>query len=142
MDVSVKAKLEPLRNKLGRLVDRGWLRKLPDGRLTTRDPKVVAQAAVHLQWDPERSVRGAPLNHYSIQVGLGRHLIRTFSEDWVVSLTDLTPQVHKAAILVRSGRAAQARLLLPTERVYPTSRSMEENLSPMSVTAEQADLSL
>ncbi|MER0450070.1 hypothetical protein ABR738_36950 [Streptomyces sp. Edi4] len=34
--VSVKAKLEPLRSKLIRLVDRGWLRKLPDGRFTTR----------------------------------------------------------------------------------------------------------
>ncbi|WEH37998.1 hypothetical protein PZB75_31875 (plasmid) [Streptomyces sp. AM 4-1-1] len=36
VDTSVKAKLEPLRSKLIRLVDRGWLRKLPDGRFTTR----------------------------------------------------------------------------------------------------------
>ncbi|MEU9153653.1 hypothetical protein AB0D59_24645 [Streptomyces sp. NPDC048417] len=36
VDVSVRAKLEPLRGKLVRLVDRGWLRKLPGGRFTTR----------------------------------------------------------------------------------------------------------
>ncbi|MFG3009552.1 hypothetical protein ACGFZB_03675 [Streptomyces cinerochromogenes] len=36
VDVSVRAKLEPLRGKLVRLVGRGWLRKLPDGRFTTR----------------------------------------------------------------------------------------------------------
>ncbi|MFJ3176383.1 hypothetical protein ACIPJK_37240 [Streptomyces roseus] len=36
VDTSVKAKLEPLRSKLVRLVDRGWLRKLSDGRSTTR----------------------------------------------------------------------------------------------------------
>ncbi|MFI5619720.1 hypothetical protein [Streptomyces sp. NPDC051567] len=36
IDVSIRAKLEPLRGKLVRLVDRGWLRKLPDGRFTTR----------------------------------------------------------------------------------------------------------
>jgi hypothetical protein len=36
VDVSVRAKLEPLRSKLVRLVDRGWLRKLPDGRFITR----------------------------------------------------------------------------------------------------------
>lgn len=36
VNVSVKAKLEPLRSKLVRLVDRGRLRKLPDGRFTTR----------------------------------------------------------------------------------------------------------
>ena len=34
--LGVRAKLEPLRGKLVRLVDRGWLRKLPDGRFTTR----------------------------------------------------------------------------------------------------------
>ncbi len=36
VDVSGRAKLEPLRGKLVRLTDRGWLRKLPDGRFTTR----------------------------------------------------------------------------------------------------------
>jgi hypothetical protein len=36
VDVSVRAKLEPLRGKLVRLTDRGWLRELPDGRFTTR----------------------------------------------------------------------------------------------------------
>ncbi|MFI9748199.1 hypothetical protein [Streptomyces sp. NPDC052494] len=36
VDISVKAKLEPLRSKPVRVVDRGWLRKLPDGRFTTR----------------------------------------------------------------------------------------------------------
>ncbi|MEV5283296.1 hypothetical protein [Streptomyces sp. NPDC051994] len=36
VDVSVRFKLEPLRSKLVRLVDRGWLRKLPDGRFTAR----------------------------------------------------------------------------------------------------------
>jgi hypothetical protein len=36
VDVSVRAKLEPLRGRLIRMVDRGWLRKLPDGRFTTR----------------------------------------------------------------------------------------------------------
>ncbi|MFF1461412.1 hypothetical protein [Streptomyces sp. NPDC058330] len=36
IDVSGRSKLEPLRGKRVRLVDRGWLRKLPDGRFTTR----------------------------------------------------------------------------------------------------------
>jgi len=35
-DVTVRAKLEPLRGRQARRVDRGWLRKLPDGRFTTR----------------------------------------------------------------------------------------------------------
>ncbi|MFB6879066.1 hypothetical protein [Streptomyces sp. NPDC056323] len=36
VDVSVRGKLEPLRGKLVRLADRGWPRKLSDGRITTR----------------------------------------------------------------------------------------------------------
>ncbi|WP_202515312.1 hypothetical protein [Streptomyces sp. SID161] len=36
IDVSVRAELEPLRGKPVRLVDRGWLRKLTDGRFTIR----------------------------------------------------------------------------------------------------------
>ncbi|MEU8975344.1 hypothetical protein AB0D11_40030 [Streptomyces monashensis] len=36
VDVSARAELEPLRGRLVRLVDRGWLRKLPDGRFTGR----------------------------------------------------------------------------------------------------------
>ncbi|MGW2051974.1 hypothetical protein ACWCPF_43670 [Streptomyces sp. NPDC001858] len=36
VDISLRSKLEPLRGKLVRLTDRGWLRKKPDGRFTTR----------------------------------------------------------------------------------------------------------
>ena len=36
LDTGVRGKLEPLRGKLTKLADRGWLRKLPDGRFTTR----------------------------------------------------------------------------------------------------------
>ncbi|WP_030194942.1 DUF4291 domain-containing protein [Streptomyces sp. NRRL S-87] len=112
-----------------RMTREGWEQALSHAVPTTAHPEAVARAAVHLQWDPERSVRGEALNHYSIQVGIGRDLIRTFADEWVVGLTDHTPLVHRAAVLVRSGRAAQARRLLPAERVYPMSRSLEERLS-------------
>ncbi|MDH2393302.1 hypothetical protein QCN29_31970 [Streptomyces sp. HNM0663] len=36
VDISAKSKLEPLRGKLLRLTDRGWLRKQPDGRFIAR----------------------------------------------------------------------------------------------------------
>ncbi|MGW1224169.1 DUF4291 domain-containing protein [Streptomyces sp. NPDC002530] len=102
-----------------RITREGWEEALSRAVLTTGDPAAVADAAVHVQWDPERSPRGAALNHYSIQVGIGRHLIRTYAEDWTVGLTDLTPQVRKAAELIRAGQAARARRLFPVERVYP-----------------------
>ncbi len=113
-----------------RMTREGWEEALSQAVLTTADPAAVAQAAVHVQWDPERSLRGAALNHYSIQVGIGRRLIRTFTDDWIVGLTDLTPQVRKAAALTRTGHAAQARRLFPAERVYPLPRSLDGLLAP------------
>jgi hypothetical protein len=36
LDVAVRGKLEPLRAKLTKLADRGWLHKRPDGKYTAR----------------------------------------------------------------------------------------------------------
>ncbi|MFJ5064653.1 hypothetical protein ACIP96_35210 [Streptomyces nigra] len=36
LDASVRDKLEPLRAKMTKLADRGWLHKRPDGRFTAR----------------------------------------------------------------------------------------------------------
>ena len=108
-----------------RITRQGWEEALSQAVLTTADPTAVAQAAVHVQWDPERSPRGAALNHYSIQVGIGRRLIRTFNDDWIVSLTDLTPQVRKAATLTQAGHASKAQRLFPAERVYPLPQTLK-----------------
>ncbi|MFD7378423.1 hypothetical protein ACFY13_52110 [Streptomyces mirabilis] len=36
LDTAVRGKLEPLRAKMTKLADRGWLHKRPDGRFTAR----------------------------------------------------------------------------------------------------------
>ncbi|MBO3735429.1 DUF4291 domain-containing protein [Glycomyces niveus] len=112
-----------------RMTREGWEAALGEAVLTTGDQAALAKAAVHVQWDPERSERGAALNHYSVQVGVGRHLIRTFAEEWVVALTDLTPQVRKAAELIQKGGAAKAQRLLPPERVYPLPKEIERRIA-------------
>ncbi|GAA4921237.1 uncharacterized protein DUF4291 [Stackebrandtia albiflava] len=95
----------------------GWESALAAAVLTTGEPDRLRDAPVHVQWDPERSVRGAALNHYSIQVGLGRAVIREFVEEWTVDIRDLTPTVRKLAEQVHAG--ADVRRRLPPERVYP-----------------------
>lgn len=111
-----------------RITRAGWEEALRRAVLTTADPAELARAEVHVQWDPERSLRGAALNHYSIQVGVGRTLIRTFAEEWITGITDLTPQARKIAALVQGGRAAQAQRLLPPERPYPLPGSIAARL--------------
>jgi hypothetical protein len=85
-------------------------------------------ALVHLQWDPERSLRGAWLPCSSIQLGLSRHIIREYVEDWVVGIEDLTPRVRKIRDLLRGGQVEKARRHLPPERVYPVNAEIGRRL--------------
>jgi hypothetical protein len=121
-----------------RITRAGWEHALSRGVLTAPVPAVHGSAAawnrefeaadVHVQWDPERSLRGAALNHYSIQVGVGRDLISTYVGEWLVGLTDLTPLVWRIGKLVRSGQAAKAERLLPPARPYPLNQAVAHRL--------------
>jgi hypothetical protein len=87
-----------------------------------------AAARVHLQWDPERSLRGAGLPHSSVQVGLSRHVIREYVDEWVVGIEDYTLRVRKAYDLLQAGESDRARRHLPAERVYPVSEEIARRL--------------
>nr|WP_309688974.1 DUF4291 domain-containing protein [Armatimonas sp.] len=107
----------------------GWEEALSQGILTHPEPalwpnpddwRIAFDAAkVHVQWDPERTLRGAALPYFSIQVGLSRHIIQRYTDDWIVSIEDKTPLVRKLQRLIQSGKADAAKKLLPSERVYP-----------------------
>jgi hypothetical protein len=75
-------------------------------------------AVVHIQWDTERSIRGAALNQYSIQVGISRQLIREYVDEWIVRIEDMTPVVAKIHTSLKAGDEKNAKRLLPVERVY------------------------
>lgn len=112
-----------------RITRAGWERALGLATLTSfdrclfRTPDAWAEqfrvSPVHLQWDTERSLRGAALPYSSIQVGLSRHIIGAYVGQWVVGIADLTPRVRKIHDLLQAGQAEQARRHLPPERVYP-----------------------
>ncbi len=112
----------------------GWEQALALGVLTVFEGKVFRSkddwnsqfqsAPVHIQRDPERTLRGAGLNHYSIQVGLGRQIIREYVESWTLKIEDLTPTVAKMRELLRSGRVDEAKRHLPPERIYPISEPL------------------
>ncbi|WP_460718673.1 DUF4291 domain-containing protein [Nocardia heshunensis] len=112
-----------------RITRAGWEEALGQAVLTSPERRVYAgneewrslfrHAVVHVQWDPEYSVRGAKLDHRSIQVGLSRHIIDHYVQDWTVEIRDLTPLVRTISEHLRSGRVDRARALLPPERIYP-----------------------
>lgn len=116
----------------------GWESALSRAVLTLFDRSVFKSSAewhdtfqkaeVHVQWDPQRSLRGAVLDYYSIQVGVSRHVIREFVDGWTVRIEDLTPRVSKIHSLLRAGKADEAKRHLPSERLYtlptPTARRL------------------
>ncbi|MET8405529.1 hypothetical protein [Streptomyces sp900116325] len=59
LEVGVRGRLEPLRGKLTKLAERGWLRKMPDVRFTTRPwPALLPPAAA--SWASSWRNCGAP----------------------------------------------------------------------------------
>lgn len=107
----------------------GWEKALSLGTLTHPEPAVFpiasawetefANSRVHVQWDTERSLRGAGLNHFSIQVGIGRQMIQEYVDQWIVKIEDFTSTVSKVRDLLKSGDEKNAKRHLPPERVYP-----------------------
>jgi len=112
-----------------RITREGWEEALSQAVLTHADRRVYhdtdawraafAQARVHVQWDPERTLRGQTLDARSIQVGLGRQVVDRYVDDWITGIDDLTPLVRKIRRMIDDGSASRASDLLPRERVYP-----------------------
>ncbi|MEV6769100.1 DUF4291 domain-containing protein [Nocardia sp. NPDC051030] len=121
-----------------RITRAGWEEALSQAVLTSPERRVYADAdqwraqfkhaVVHVQWDPEYSLRDAKLDHRSIQVGLSRHIIDQYVEDWTVQIRDLTPLVHKMSAHLREGRADRAKALLPPEKPYPLPEPLAERV--------------
>lgn len=126
----------------------GWEKALSLGVLTSPEKRIHGSgqkwesmfndAKVHIQWDTERSQKGAPLNHFSIQVGLSRHIITEFVEDWVVKIEDFTPQVHKLNKLRKTGDKNFTKHL-PQEKVYPVPQGIGEHLMIKCVSKGQSN---
>ena len=66
--------------------------------------------------------------YFSIQVGLSRHIIREYVEDWVAEIEDYTSRVRKMYDFLQSGHADKARRLLLAEREYPISAELGQRL--------------
>ncbi|MEE1779231.1 DUF4291 domain-containing protein [Streptomyces sp. NPDC049952] len=68
-----------------------------------------------VQWDPERDLHLNALPHRSLQLGLSGEAARRYADEWLVSVTDVTPLAHEIHALVRAGETDRASALLPVE---------------------------
>lgn len=105
-----------------------WEKALSIGVLTDPDKTIYKSGAlwdkefrnakVHIQWDPERTLKGAKMQVRSIQVGIGRDLIKEYNEEWIQEINDLTPLTKKIRLLLKDGKYKDAKRLVPGEKTY------------------------
>ena len=121
-----------------RITRQGWEEVLAQAVLTSPESDVYRDAdewrrqqkhaVVSVQWDPERTIHGASLPSRSIQVGLSRHIIEHYVNDWTLEIRNETLLVRKIAALLKAGETGKAKDLLPKERVYPVSAPIAKRL--------------
>jgi hypothetical protein len=121
-----------------RITRQGWEEALSQAVLTFPDPQIYRDyddwktrfenATVHVQWDPERTLRGKSLAINSIQVGLSRHVIEHYVNNWTLEIRDYTPQVRKIYALLQKGQETRAKGFLPRERVYPLDQNIARKI--------------
>jgi hypothetical protein len=124
-----------------RITRTGWENALSLGILTAYEAGIYRdfhdwktqfdKALVHIQWDPDRSIRGSDLQYDAIQVGLSRHIIEKFVDEWIVDIQDYTPLVKKIYNLIRTGHSDKAAKLLPQERIYPLDTSIAKRINAL-----------
>ena len=85
-----------------------------------------ARASVVCQWDPDRDNWGNPLPRRAIQLGLKNEIVEQYVHDWIVSVTDITPQVRAWKQRLDAGETQIPEL--PAEREYPVSEQLRKHL--------------
>ncbi len=90
--------------------------------------ELMKRARIHVQWDPERNIHGGKLEYRSLQIGISRHLIQAYNEEWITGIDDVTPLVKKIHALKREGQLAKAKSFLPKESVYPVAEELMARL--------------
>lgn len=80
--------------------------------------KLKAASPVRIQWDPERDLHHNPLEHRSIQIGLGGEAVHRYVNEWIHAITDVTAEAQAIKALVDADHLDDARERLPQERPY------------------------
>lgn len=74
---------------------------------------------VRVQWDPERDLHFRPLDHRSIQIGLGGPSVARYCDEWITGIDDVTSLARDCHAALRDHGPEAVGKLLPAERAYP-----------------------
>jgi hypothetical protein len=74
---------------------------------------------VRIQWDPERDLHFNPLDHRSIQIGIGGAAVDRYCDQWILGIEDVTGLARRCRAALAEHGPEAAAALLPPERPYP-----------------------
>lgn len=77
----------------------------------------LAESSVRLQWDPDHDPQGGKQVRRAIQLGLAGDVLRSYAQEWIVSIEDISGFVAEQRLHAQAG--GLAKLLTPFEEVYP-----------------------
>lgn len=97
-----------------------------------------SRSDVRLQWDPDHSPTGGKLERRAIQLGLRGEVLRNYSREWIVSITDMTPFVVEQRALIEF----PDQLRTPVESVYPAPDDVKEKLELVEGTQSESPVIL
>lgn len=73
-------------------------------------------APVRVQWDPERDLMLQPLPYRAIQIGLSKEAVQLYINEWICSISEVTPLALEIRALIQEGRLDEAKAKLPVEQ--------------------------
>jgi hypothetical protein len=77
----------------------------------------LAESPVRLQWDPDHDPQGGKQERRAIQLGLAGEVLRSYAQDWIVSIEDISGFVAEQRVHAQA--SGFAKLVTPLEAVYP-----------------------
>lgn len=87
--------------------------------------KALKDAPVRIQWDPERDLHHAPLQHRAIQIGLSGEAVALYVKQWIKRIADATHWAREIHERVLRGDLEEARMMLPREKPYAVGMNRE-----------------
>jgi hypothetical protein len=77
----------------------------------------LAESQVRLQWDPDHDPAGHKQERRAIQLGLAGDVLRQYSQEWIVSIEDISGFVSEQRVNAELDKFAN--LVTPREEGYP-----------------------
>jgi hypothetical protein len=78
--------------------------------------EAVARSDVRLQFDPDHSPSGAPIERRAIQLGLRGEVLARYAKEWLLGIEDVSEFVREQT---QHARSPYPLLVTPKEEVYP-----------------------